>query len=64
MDRDEALKNVNPDLGYSALCNYTIQKKIGKGQFSEVYKALYLLKNQYVALKKVKVRLIIVSVIL
>lgn len=47
--------NLNPQLEYNALCNYRIEKKIGKGQFSEVYRAIYLIENKLVALKKVKV---------
>ena len=49
--------NVNPQMGFNSLSNYRIDKKIGKGQFSEVYRATYLLENKLVALKKVKVRL-------
>nr|CAB3264291.1 serine/threonine-protein kinase Nek7-like [Phallusia mammillata] len=41
--------------GYNALGNYRIEKKIGKGQFSEVYRAICLLDNKLVALKKVKI---------
>ncbi|XP_051536810.1 serine/threonine-protein kinase Nek6-like isoform X1 [Myxocyprinus asiaticus] len=41
--------------GYcSMLSNFRIEKKIGRGQFSEVYKATCLLDNQQVALKKVQ----------
>ena len=50
----EVQANVNPQMGYNSLCNYRIEKKIGKGQFSEVYRATYLLENKLVALKKVK----------
>uniref|UniRef100_A0A3B1JV39 NEK6-subfamily protein kinase n=1 Tax=Astyanax mexicanus TaxID=7994 RepID=A0A3B1JV39_ASTMX len=39
----------------SALSNFRIEKKIGRGQFSEVYRATYLLENQQVALKKVQI---------
>lgn len=42
--------------GYSSmLSNFRVEKKIGRGQFSEVYKATCLLDNQQVALKKVQV---------
>lgn len=37
------------------MANFRIGKKIGRGQFSEVYKATYLLDGQLVALKKVQV---------
>ncbi|KAK5878454.1 hypothetical protein CesoFtcFv8_023856 [Champsocephalus esox] len=37
------------------LANFRIEKKIGRGQFSEVYKAMYLLEGQLVALKKVQI---------
>ena len=37
------------------LANFRIEKKIGRGQFSEVYKATYLLEGHQVALKKVQV---------
>lgn len=39
------------DTSYSVLNNYKVEKKIGKGQFSEVIKATFLPKNQSVALK-------------
>uniref|UniRef100_A0A669BL78 NEK6-subfamily protein kinase n=1 Tax=Oreochromis niloticus TaxID=8128 RepID=A0A669BL78_ORENI len=37
------------------MANFHIEKKIGRGQFSEVYKATYLLDGQLVALKKVQI---------
>ncbi|XP_044000447.1 serine/threonine-protein kinase Nek6-like [Gambusia affinis] len=37
------------------MANFRIEKKIGRGQFSEVYKATYLLDGQLVALKKVQI---------
>ncbi|XP_056302969.1 serine/threonine-protein kinase Nek6 isoform X1 [Danio aesculapii] len=40
---------------YSDLSNFLIEKKIGRGQFSEVYRATCLLNNQKVALKKVQI---------
>ncbi|CAG5867087.1 unnamed protein product [Menidia menidia] len=36
------------------MANLRIEKKIGQGQFSEVYKATYLLEGKLVALKKVQ----------
>lgn len=43
-------------MGHNSLANFQIEKKIGRGQFSEVYQARYLLGNTSVALKKVQVR--------
>lgn len=40
---------------YSSQSNFSIEKKIGKGQFSVVYKARCLLDNNIVALKKIQV---------
>ncbi|XP_069573406.1 serine/threonine-protein kinase Nek6 isoform X2 [Brachyistius frenatus] len=37
------------------MANFRIDKKIGRGQFSEVYKATYLLEGHLVALKKVQI---------
>ena len=37
------------------LSSYEIDRKIGRGQFSVVYKARYKMNNQIVALKKVQV---------
>ncbi|XP_034048772.1 serine/threonine-protein kinase Nek6-like isoform X2 [Thalassophryne amazonica] len=39
----------------STLANFRIEKKIGRGQFSEVYKATHMLEGQLVALKKVQI---------
>ncbi len=41
------------------MSNFLIEKKIGRGQFSEVYKATCLLDNQQVALKKVQVSILL-----
>lgn len=41
---------------HNELQNFEIQKKIGRGQFSVVYKARSLISNCIVALKKVQVR--------
>lgn len=46
---------------YSDLSNFLIEKKIGRGQFSEVYRATCLLDNRQVALKKVQVNIYINS---
>lgn len=40
---------------YNCLGNFEIQKRIGKGQFSEVYRARCLIDNSIVALKKVQI---------
>ena len=40
---------------YNSLNNFEIQKRIGKGQFSEVYRAKCLIDNSIVALKKVQI---------
>lgn len=50
-------KPLQPDMGHNSLANFQIEKKIGRGQFSEVYRARYLLDNTSVALKKVQVRI-------
>ncbi|KAG7265673.1 hypothetical protein CRUP_003906, partial [Coryphaenoides rupestris] len=47
-------KPLQPDMGHNSLANFQIEKKIGRGQFSEVYRARYLLDNTSVALKKVQ----------
>ncbi|XP_059584418.1 serine/threonine-protein kinase Nek7 isoform X5 [Alligator mississippiensis] len=48
-------KALRPDMGYNTLANYRIEKKIGRGQFSEVYRATWLLDGVPVALKKVQI---------
>lgn len=50
-------KPLQPEMGYNSLANYYIEKKIGRGQFSEVYRAKYLIDNTPVALKKIQVSL-------
>lgn len=40
---------------YCTLANFTIEKKIGRGQFSVVYKAVCNVDNRKVALKKVQI---------
>uniref|UniRef100_A0A8C4TC06 NEK6-subfamily protein kinase n=1 Tax=Erpetoichthys calabaricus TaxID=27687 RepID=A0A8C4TC06_ERPCA len=40
---------------YSRLADFRIEKKIGRGQFSEVYRATCLLDGKLVALKKVQI---------
>ncbi|KAI6064099.1 Serine/threonine-protein kinase Nek7 [Aix galericulata] len=48
-------KALRPDMGYNTLANFRIEKKIGRGQFSEVYRATCLLDGVPVALKKVQI---------
>ncbi|XP_048832193.1 serine/threonine-protein kinase Nek7 isoform X2 [Brienomyrus brachyistius] len=48
-------KPLQPDMGYNCLANFHVEKKIGRGQFSEVYRAKYWLDNTSVALKRVKI---------
>lgn len=43
------------DNKYNCLGNFEIQKRIGKGQFSEVFRARCLIDNSIVALKKVQI---------
>ncbi|TKS74306.1 Serine/threonine-protein kinase [Collichthys lucidus] len=50
-----SMKPLQPDMGHNSLANFQIEKKIGRGQFSEVYRARYLLDNTSVALKKVQI---------
>ncbi|ESO98721.1 hypothetical protein LOTGIDRAFT_114237 [Lottia gigantea] len=47
--------SVDPDNYYAALVNFEIDKKIGKGQFSEVYRAKCKVDQEIVALKKVQI---------
>ncbi|XP_042568388.1 serine/threonine-protein kinase Nek7-like [Cyprinus carpio] len=49
-------QKIQQDMGYNNLANFHIEKKIGRGQFSEVYRATYMLDHTPVALKKVQVR--------
>lgn len=42
-------------MDYNSLANYYSEKMIGRGQFSEVYRAKYLIDNTPVALKKIQV---------
>ena len=40
---------------FGTLKNFEIEKRIGKGQFSEVWKARCIVDNSVIALKKVQV---------
>jgi len=46
---------VDTSVKYGTLANLEIEKKIGKGQFSEVYRAVSKLDGSIVALKKVQI---------
>ena len=48
------LNDGNLPEGYNSLSNFVVGKKIGKGQFSEVYKAESRVDGRKVALKKVQ----------
>ncbi|RXN22173.1 serine threonine- kinase Nek7 [Labeo rohita] len=48
-------QKIQQDMGYNNLANFHIEKKIGRGQFSEVYRATYMLDHTPVALKKVQI---------
>ncbi|XP_023227123.1 serine/threonine-protein kinase Nek7-like [Centruroides sculpturatus] len=52
----ELAKLSTSDSIYNSISNFDIEKKIGKGQFSVVYRAKCKLDNSIVALKKVQVK--------
>ena len=58
MDCDIPVTN-DPDSKYGTLDHFNIEKKIGKGQFSEVYRAQCKEDKGIVALKKVQVQSIL-----
>lgn len=49
------LNSIQNGNNYKSLSSFIVQNKIGKGQFSVVYKALDINENKAVALKKVKI---------
>ena len=51
----EVLMANDPDNEYGSLAYFVVDKKIGKGQFSEVYRARCKNNGNIVALKKVQV---------
>lgn len=52
----ELIRMSSSDPVYGSLANFEIDRKIGKGQFSEVFKAKCINdNNKYVALKKVQI---------
>ena len=50
-----ALAQVSDANPYCTLANFEIEKKIGQGQFSAVFRAKCKINQQQVALKKVKI---------
>ena len=60
----EVLVANDPDNVYSTLQNLEVEKKIGKGQFSEVFRAKCILDSSVIALKKVQVGSPLTSVIM
>ncbi|XP_022106037.1 serine/threonine-protein kinase Nek7-like isoform X2 [Acanthaster planci] len=52
---DQGMEEGSNNDMYNTLANFSIEKKIGKGQFSVVYKAKCLVDNRNVALKKVQI---------
>uniref|UniRef100_A0A6A7G0D0 NEK6-subfamily protein kinase n=1 Tax=Hirondellea gigas TaxID=1518452 RepID=A0A6A7G0D0_9CRUS len=54
-DSSELLQLSTGDSVYGCLNNYDIEKEIGKGQFSVVYRARCKVDNRVVALKKVQI---------
>jgi hypothetical protein len=52
-----SIVEISPSLGLSktTLNEFIVEKKIGKGQFSSVYKAIRKADNTAIALKKVPV---------
>eukprot|EP00049_Salpingoeca_infusionum_P002923 m.61349 g.61349 ORF g.61349 m.61349 type:complete len:155 (-) comp11858_c0_seq4:634-1098(-) len=52
---DPPFQEVRQPEYYSDERNYELEKKIGKGQFSSVYKARCLVDNRQVAFKKVEI---------
>ena len=55
MDLEQQAQIDERDSIYGRLANFEIDKKIGKGQFSEVYRARCKIDGSVVALKKVQV---------
>ena len=51
----QAQQGSDPNNFYSDLTNFEIEKKIGRGQFSVVYRARCLVNDTIVAFKKVQV---------
>ncbi|XP_002733050.1 serine/threonine-protein kinase Nek7-like [Saccoglossus kowalevskii] len=58
MDEDQPMEIQPSTAGndvYGCLANFNIEKKIGRGQFSVVYRATHNIENTVVALKKVQI---------
>lgn len=61
--RNTTMANSEADCNpiHGNLDNLDIEKKIGKGQFSEVYRAKNKINNEHVALKKIQVSYRLIS---
>ena len=56
MEVDGLAESINTEHPYmGTLANFIVDKKIGKGQFSEVYRAVCKIDGTVVALKRVQV---------
>ena len=54
--KEVAISETDPDIeNFPLLLSYSIETKIGRGQFSEVYKARCQKRQVNVALKKIKI---------
>eukprot|EP00118_Oscarella_pearsei_P004807 m.21057 g.21057 ORF g.21057 m.21057 type:complete len:259 (+) comp28133_c0_seq3:134-910(+) len=51
----QLLRSTDSETAYGSLANFVIEKKIGRGQFSTVFRARCMLDGSTVALKKVQV---------
>lgn len=56
MEEGNGLNTSSDYSQYGSIKNFAIEKKIGRGQFSVVYRARCVVDNSIVALKKVQVR--------
>lgn len=52
----QLLRSTDSEAAYGSLANFVIEKKIGRGQFSTVFRARCVLDGTTVALKKVQAR--------
>lgn len=61
MDTEAGGEQADSNSMYGTLAAFTIDKKIGKGQFSEVYRVICKATGNVLALKKVQVLLKFIS---